>query len=708
MRINQPVTNNEIILKDDTIIVSKTDDKGRIVFVNKAFIEISGFTKEELIGQPHNVVRHPDMPAEAFDDMWRDLKAGIPWAGYVKNRCKNGDYYWVYANASPAIENGKFTGYISIRTKPERDAIVEAGAIYRQFKENKAEGLFVSHGHVLSNSLSTRISRAFERLDIKMYIIAVTLCFLMMVVGGAGLYLSKNITESLRTVYEDRTVTAGQLAGINRLMYQNTLNLSLVAGGKVADNNGLLGEIDNNIIKIGEIWKEYTATYLTSEEKILAERYALERKEFVTQGLKAGIELAKSGKQAELAEFMPKVTALFSKAVGTNSELLKLQLDVASEEYKAAQNSYNFGFWFSLSVIFLGMLFAFKSSKYIHKCLGQKLVYLNSRLASILGGNLNTEIIVSDDEMGTALVTLRAIQSKLAYSDYEKAEIEHDKHVMQEKLANDFEQSVRGIVNIVAAAATELSQTAQGMVETVNDSARKASDATSAASMTTANVQSVAAAAEELSASVKEISSQFQKTTHLVIQSGEKTASADALAGALTMSSDKVSTAMEMISEISGQINLLALNATIESARAGEAGKGFAVVANEVKNLAGQTDKSVIEIKVVVDEMRTASQAIIKALSEIKTSVSSISEATSGVSSAVEEQSATTNEIARNMQTASTGTQTISRNLTDVTASATQAGASAEQMFRASQELSRQAENLNEQVDGFLGKIRAA
>jgi methyl-accepting chemotaxis protein len=165
---------------------------------------------------------------------------------------------------------------------------------------------------------------------------------------------------------------------------------------------------------------------------------------------------------------------------------------------------------------------------------------------------------------------------------------------------------------------------------------------------------------------------------------------------------------MEMISTISGQINLLALNATIESARAGEAGKGFAVVASEVKNLAGQTDKTVAEIQSVVEDMRKASHAIIGALGEIGVSVTSISDATSGVASAVEEQSAVTNEIARNMQTAAQGTQTISDNLNEVRASSTHAGSASEQMLQASQELSRQAEMLNTQVDSFLSRIRAA
>ena len=107
MRNNLPVTNVEVQLDEHTLIVSKTDLKGQITYINKDFIDISGFTEAELIGQPHNIVRHPDMPAEAFADFWQDLKDDRPWTGLVKNRCKNGDYYWVLANATPLRENGK-------------------------------------------------------------------------------------------------------------------------------------------------------------------------------------------------------------------------------------------------------------------------------------------------------------------------------------------------------------------------------------------------------------------------------------------------------------------------------------------------------------------------------------------------------------------------------------------------------------------------
>jgi len=107
MRKNLPVTDTECTFGTTTKLISVTDTKGTILDCNDAFVDVSGFTKSELIGQPHNIVRHPDMPTEAYKVMWEHLKSGKPWMGLVKNRCKNGDYYWVDAYVTPITQGGK-------------------------------------------------------------------------------------------------------------------------------------------------------------------------------------------------------------------------------------------------------------------------------------------------------------------------------------------------------------------------------------------------------------------------------------------------------------------------------------------------------------------------------------------------------------------------------------------------------------------------
>lgn len=129
-------------------IYSRTDLKGKIVEANQAFVDISGYSREEMIGQPHNLVRHPDMPSEAFADMWRDLKSGRPWRGIVKNRRKDGGFYWVVANASPVREEGKIVGYQSVRTRPTVEDVMAAKAAYQRLQQGD-RSIRVFHGRVV-------------------------------------------------------------------------------------------------------------------------------------------------------------------------------------------------------------------------------------------------------------------------------------------------------------------------------------------------------------------------------------------------------------------------------------------------------------------------------------------------------------------------------------------------------------------------------
>ena len=149
MRNNHPVSQREYPLADDALIMSITDPKSHIVYVNLDFVEASGFERDELTGQPHNMVRHPDMPAEAFADMWDTIKGGESWAGLVKNRRKNGDHYWVRANATPIEQNGQIAGYTSVRVRPSRQEVEAAEALYQKMREGRAGGLALRKGLVV-------------------------------------------------------------------------------------------------------------------------------------------------------------------------------------------------------------------------------------------------------------------------------------------------------------------------------------------------------------------------------------------------------------------------------------------------------------------------------------------------------------------------------------------------------------------------------
>ncbi len=192
MRTNLPISQREYEFPGNETLLSVTDTSSHIQYANAAFIRTSGYRVDELIGQPHNLVRHPDMPVEAFADMWRTLKDGQSWTALVKNRRKDGDHYWVRANAAPMRRNGEVAGYLSVRTKPGREEIQAAEDLYRRFREGKAAGLAFHRGLVVRTGwlrwMSTlQLLPTAWRVRLPLLALAALLVPLLVAAGQAGL-----------------------------------------------------------------------------------------------------------------------------------------------------------------------------------------------------------------------------------------------------------------------------------------------------------------------------------------------------------------------------------------------------------------------------------------------------------------------------------------------------------------------------------------
>nr|WP_322994812.1 methyl-accepting chemotaxis protein [Castellaniella sp.] len=142
MRKNHPVTQNENDYADTEILMSATDLKGKITYVNASFARVCKYLPTEMVGQPHNMIRHPDVPEAAYNDLWKELKQDRFWTGMLKNRCKDGDFYWVRANVAPIFQDGKKVGYISVRTKPSRAQVAEAQSLYDSYKDGRPKAHF--------------------------------------------------------------------------------------------------------------------------------------------------------------------------------------------------------------------------------------------------------------------------------------------------------------------------------------------------------------------------------------------------------------------------------------------------------------------------------------------------------------------------------------------------------------------------------------
>ncbi len=207
MRNNLPVTDQEYVMPDDVLLASKTDLKGLITYCNDDFIEASGFTEKELIGAPHNLVRHPDMPAEAFADLWQTLKAGKPWAGLVKNRRKDGGFYWVEANVTPIYEDNQLIGYMSVRYKPSAEQIAAASTLYAAMRAGRSK-LKIEEGNLVNAGLFHTLAHLFQNSSVKLRLgWLVGMMMLLMLALGTYNLLGMKSSQQLSVASLERVAT---------------------------------------------------------------------------------------------------------------------------------------------------------------------------------------------------------------------------------------------------------------------------------------------------------------------------------------------------------------------------------------------------------------------------------------------------------------------------------------------------------------------
>ncbi|MDH5410352.1 MAG: methyl-accepting chemotaxis protein [Alphaproteobacteria bacterium] len=353
----------------------------------------------------------------------------------------------------------------------------------------------------------------------------------------------------------------------------------------------------------------------------------------------------------------------------------------------------------------------------VRSLVGQPLRLMSEAMARLAAGELSATIPGMDrnDEIGSMASAVQVFKSNAIDKERleeEQADARHrseqEKRQSMLELADRFERSVKGVVDGVGSAATEMQATAQQMSATAEETSRQSSNVASASEQATSNVQMVAATAEELSASIAEIGRQVVQSARISQNAVSEADATNETVQGLAAAATKIGEVVNLINDIAGQTNLLALNATIEAARAGEAGKGFAVVAQEVKNLANQTAKATEEISAQIGAVQSETAGAVTAIERIRSIIGEVNDISTTISSAVEEQGVSTKEIARNVQEAARGTQDVNQNIENVSRAAGETGSAAGQVLTASQDMSRQAEGLRGEVDKFLHEIRTA
>lgn len=429
MQINMPVTNIEYALKESDSLVSKTDLRGNITYINEDFLRISGFTKAELIGNPHNIVRHPDMPVEAFADMWKSLKDRRPWTGLVKNRCKNGDFYWVLANATPYYENEQLVGFMSVRSKPSREQINLAESTYRLFKNGKSGNLKIQDGKFVNETLLRKLN-PFKNFTIKNRLLSIIglLCVFMLTIGGIGLLGINKANEGLYAVYQNRTIPMSQIDLIQKLLLTNRIRITdSLSDSTPEEIQKNISEVEHNIVEISQTWDVYMGTSLLPEEKELAEKFAENKKHFVMEGLKPTLEALRNN-NVELSNKLvaEKIRPLYEPVGAAIQNLLQFQIDTAKQEFEASNLRYHTIHKTTTSMIIVSIILSL--------WLGMTLIRyitgsLKTSISHIAVGNYNHVIEVKcQDEIGQVMNALKAMQIKLGF------ELNDSKHTANESL----------------------------------------------------------------------------------------------------------------------------------------------------------------------------------------------------------------------------------------------------------------------------------
>ncbi|BAI71714.1 methyl-accepting chemotaxis protein [Azospirillum sp. B510] len=707
MRLNEPITDREIIMEDGVLLVSRTDTGGRITFVNKAFVDISGYSEAELIGAPHNLIRHPHMPKEAFADLWTTIKDGRPWEGLVKNRTKSGDFYWVRANVTPVIENGQVTGFISIRTKPVRGQVAAAERLYTDIREGRARHLMVRDGQAVGRGAGSALRRWTATVTGRLVMIFAFMILSMLVVGGVTLGGMAASNASLKAVYEDRTVPAVQLGGIldhMRDQVQTLQSLIIDARGARDGGGGRMAErqarIAADTAAIDALWTGFAATHMTPEETVLAGRFAEQRAAFQAGGLKPAVELARQGDPLRLEALVrDQVEPLFQAAFQTSADLLQLQLTVARADYDRALEDFRWHLVFAVGAGLVVLVAALSCGLMLLHTVRRPLAAFAADFDAIARNDQSHIIdLPAAAEFHPIAGQLRGLKARLCYAVQERVErarqADEERRDALEAMAATVEREAGRAVEEVAQRTGAMAEDAEGMSGSAERVSINAQTVASAAGQALANAQTVAAASEQLAASIREISSQVAHSSAVTRRAVENGHNTQATIRSLSETVAKVGEVVNLIQSIAGQTNLLALNATIEAARAGEAGKGFAVVASEVKSLANQTAASTEEITRQITAIQAVTDEAVWAVEEIGRTIAEIDHIAGSIAAAMEEQAAATQEISRNVVETSTAAQEVSHRIAAVSAEADRTGAQAAHVKNGSGDVARSIESL--------------
>ncbi|MBI5919411.1 MAG: PAS domain-containing protein [Nitrosomonadales bacterium] len=641
MKRNLPVTQVAIDYSEGEVFITRTDTRGIITYANESFVKISGFSKDELVGTSHNIVRHPDMPEWAFKDLWDTVKSGLPWRGIVKNRAKNGNHYWVKATVSPIIQEGAVIGYLSLRKKPSRQEIDAAETAYRRPPVHKLS-----------------LGQRFRNLPLQFKLQLLIQPFLLVVLVAAQIVMSRQMEQQMLDSVKMRAT------GIAMEVIDSANMLMITGNISNADDRKLLIE---KIAASGNISKLQLV-----RSKLVSDQYGagLPEEQPGDPAVQAVIASKTASYGVEQIDGKPTfraITPYFAVKNFHGTDCLSchlvpegsvngasdLHIDLSSDyaTYNRLQLSLIAGQILIQVVLFFFIGWAV--SRFVVRPTQQ----VEKHLQALVAGDLSAQMDISGrDEMGRILCNVQSSKVLLG------AMI--DQIATTSERLKDKSNTLANVVMRVASNSEAQSTSAMQAASAMEDAAVSANEISDHAKKASASAQASFSNAEGGRSKMHESVTASRNVVEAVQGSSRAIAK-------LEDAVNKINGITGVIREVADQTNLLALNAAIEAARAGEQGRGFAVVADEVRKLAEKTQRSTADIasrvkditlitQETVSQMELATQGVesnmerlesgATLLEDIALKAQKTMEMARNIADSVHGQAAASSEIAHNVQ----------------------------------------------------------